>query len=48
MSRNTDICVLNLCTREIHSNVTAQVEVISVYTFHISLPHTYKKSSGEK
>jgi hypothetical protein len=36
------VCLLTLCTREIHSNITPQVHTTSVCTFHISVLHTYK------
>jgi hypothetical protein len=48
MSCNTVICLLNLCTREIHSNATVQVEVIYTYTIQSSIPHTYKELFCEK
>lgn len=48
MSCNAVICLPNLCTREINSNVIVQAHVISIYTSHISILHTYKNLFCEK
>lgn len=48
MSCNAVICLPNLCTREIHSNVIVQVQVSYIYITHISILHTYKNLFCEK
>jgi hypothetical protein len=48
MSCNAVICLPNLCTREIHSNVIIQVHAISIYIIHISILRTYKNVFCEK